>query len=153
VLSLGLYANAALGFNALTLQTYGRLRYVFTVNVACIGLCVGLSMLLIPRHGAMGAAAAISVTLVVQNVLNQLGLARAVGIAPFDRRYTRPYAMVLVGGGGLWAVEALTRPPLVAGLALVAVISVVLIRLNRDRLQVAETFPEIQSVPLLGRLL
>jgi O-antigen/teichoic acid export membrane protein len=152
VLSLGLFANAALGFNALTLQTYGRLRYVFTVNMACVALALTLAALLIPDHGAMGAAIAISVTLVAQNLLNQLGLARGVGITPFDRRYLRPYVMVGVACGGLWLVELTLGPPLLVGLALVGLLTVGLLRFNRQHLRLAETFPELTVLPLLSRL-
>jgi len=151
VLSLGLYVNAALGFNALTLQTYGRLRYVFVVNMACLAVTLGLDATLIPRYGAAGAAAAISATLVLQNVLNQLGLARAVGITPFDRQYTRSYLTVAVAAGALWLVQVELSPPLFLGLVLVAIASTIVVSLNRDLLRVGETFPEAHAIPVLRR--
>jgi O-antigen/teichoic acid export membrane protein len=153
ILGGGFYVNAALGFNALTLQTWGRVRWVVTVNLASALLNVVLSVLLVPAHGAAGAAAAIATTLVVQNLLNQIGLGGGFGVGTFDRGYAGVYGTIAVAFAAVVAVQALLDPPLVIGLLVVAVASLVVLDRCRTSLAVEETFPELARIPVLGRLL
>ena len=73
VLAFGYYFNAALGFNADTLRIYGKLRLTVVIDFLAMFVSVGLSLMLIPRYGAVGAAIATSVTLIIYNILNQIG--------------------------------------------------------------------------------
>lgn len=152
VLATGLYLNAALGFNALTLQTYGRLRFVVAVNLAVVALNVGLNVVLIPAYGALGVAVASALTLVAQNLLNQAGLAATLGQRVVDARYTRVYVVVAGAAGALWALQVLARPPLAVGLVAAALATVAVFAGTRNLLAVGESFPELRRVPLLGRL-
>ena len=45
ILSLGMYFNAALGFNGLTLKVIGRVRYVVILNLFAAGANVALNLL------------------------------------------------------------------------------------------------------------
>jgi O-antigen/teichoic acid export membrane protein len=152
LLSSGYYFNAALGFNALTLQTYGKLRYIFTVNIAAAILNVLLSLVLIPPFGAVGVAIAAASTLVLQNVLFQAGLGRGIGVTLFERRYWRMYAVITAGALALAAVELGVEPPAPVAFALAALVAAVVFVANRDLLEIETTFPELRRVPLLGRL-
>jgi O-antigen/teichoic acid export membrane protein len=152
LLSSALYVNAALGFNAEMLLVNARLRYLLAVNVVCAGLDIGLCWVLVPDHGAMGVAVANATTIVAQNLLNQLGL-RGLGIGVVDRRYAGAYATVAIGGVAVWLVQEALAPPLAITLVVAGVVSLLVLRANRHRLDVEHTFPEILSVPIVGRLL
>ena len=152
ILAAGYYFSAALGFNAITLQIYGRLRYVMGVNVSCAILNVVLSLALIPGLGALGVAIANGGTLVCMNLLNQAGLGRGIGVPLFEWRYARLYVVIAVCAAALAAIQAAAGPPFLVALALAAVASLVVLRLNRGLLDLESTFPELRHVPLLGRL-
>lgn len=151
ILSSGYYLNAALGFNALTLQIWGKLRWVVVVNLTAGSTSVVGAVVLVPRFGAAGAAASVALALVVQNAGNQIGL-RRIGIPALDGATARLYGLIGVAVGVLTAVEVLAEPHLVAGLALVAATWIALVRAGRDHLAVGETFPELRSLPVVGRL-
>jgi O-antigen/teichoic acid export membrane protein len=152
ILSIGFYFNAALGYNALTLATYGKLGYVVKVNLTAAVVNLTLAFALIPPYGAMGVVVANATTLILQNVLNQMGLRRRVGIPAFDRRYVRPYLVVAGVAAALAAVQLAVDPPIVVGLVLAAAASAVVFVANRDLLAIETTFPELLRVPLLRRL-
>jgi O-antigen/teichoic acid export membrane protein len=153
LLSFGFYFNAALGFNALTLQIAGRIRYVVGVNVVCALANVALSLVLVRAYGALGAAVANCITLVLLNVLNQAGLPRAVGVGMPARPYARCYAIIGIAGAAVWVVQAVLSPSLAGALCIAALASLGVLFLTRDVLAVTSTFPELSRLPLLGRLL
>lgn len=149
LLATGYYVNSALGFNMVTLQAYGKVRFLFAVNVACAVLNLALSLALAPTHGAVGVASANCVTLVVQNLACQLGLRATLGTALIDRAYLRVYVSLVAVTGLLWAIQWLARPDLLVCLVLTAVASLGLLALNRPMLALASQFPELQRVPVL----
>jgi O-antigen/teichoic acid export membrane protein len=149
LISLGLYWNAALGFNALTLQTFGRLRYIVAVNVGCLVVNIVANILLIERYGALGVAIATAATVFLQNALNQVGLHK-IGIPAFELKYARPYVSVAVGAGALWAMERLIAPPLVIGLVAAAGVTLAVFGVNRSLLRVGDAFPELTRIPVFG---
>jgi O-antigen/teichoic acid export membrane protein len=152
VLSGGFYFNAALGYNTLTLMTHGELRYVTKVNIAAAIVNIALSVVAIPRYGAVGVAVANTVTLVVQNVLNQLGLGRRIGVPLFEWRYVRPYAVITVAVAALGAIQLGLHPAPVVGVACAGLATVAVFALNRDVLEIEATFPELMRVPGVRRL-
>lgn len=152
LLALGHYGNAALGFNGLTLRVYGQVRYLFGVEILTALTCLAISLPLIPRYGALGAAIGSSATLLLQNALYQAGLGRNTGILIFDRRCLRVYGSLVFATLALYAFQRLTgNPYMVFSAAILVCIGVLLF--NRKALRVAETFPELLRVPLVGRLL
>lgn len=152
ILACGYYFNAALGFNAMTIQIYGRLRYVLGVNVATAVLNVALSLALIPEFGATGVAVANAAALVCQNLLFQVGLGRGIGVPMFEWRYLRLYVVIVAAAGALAAVQLALSPPVLLAVALVVAASLAVLVLNRGLLELGETFPELERVPLLARL-
>jgi len=152
VLSVGYYFGAALGFNTLTLMTYGKLRYIVKVNVTAAGVNLIGSVALIPRYGALGAAIANAGTIVLQNVLNQIGLRRAIGIPAFPRRYARVYVIVVAAALALAGTQAaLSLPAAVTPLLAVVAFAAILL-FTRHTLDVRSTFPEVLQIPLMRRL-
>ena len=153
VLALGSYLNAALGYNYHTLSVYGRVRYLVATDIASAVFGLVLNLLLIPRYGALGAAISVSASLLANNLLNHIGMMGSTGIDLFQPKYWRVYATVVAGIVALLFVEFLLQPPLFLAIALVGLVGVLLIRLNRDVMEVGETFPELARLPVARWLL
>jgi O-antigen/teichoic acid export membrane protein len=151
LLSLGYYCNAALGFNGLTLRVYGLVRYVVVISVVAAAVNVSLNLVLIPWRGAVGAGIATAATMIAHNVLKQVGLRRGTGISVFERRHGRVYVVIAVATGGLLAAQWALAPGPVLALAMVAGASCGVLGLSRRSLRVADMFPELLRVPVLGR--
>lgn len=143
VLAIGYYFNAALGFNADTLRVYGKLRYTVAIDFLAMLVSLGLSLLLIPRYGALGAAIGTCATLVMYNLLNHLGLKFATAINLFEWRYLRVYVSVVLGTLGLTIFQKLVSPPIYVGLVLAGLISVLVLWASRSVLNIEQTFPEL----------
>ncbi len=152
LLGLGYYLNVCFGFNVQTLHVYGRLRWIAVANISVAVLNIALSLLLIPRFGAVGVAIAHAATLFSQNILNHLGL-RGLGFRLLDVGYLRIYLSVIAGIAGVWLVEQVVGPPAPVSFVLAAVASAGVLLVNRRSLRLTETFPELVSVPVVGRLL
>lgn len=153
VLSLGYYANAAVGFNGLTLNVFGRVRAVVAANVAAALLNVALNLALIPLWGAAGAATATASTLALQNVMRQLALRRGTGVPAFEPAYTRTYASIVVAIAAVAATCWLLDLAVVPALALCAVASIAVLAVSRHDLQIGDAFPELARLPVVGAFL
>jgi O-antigen/teichoic acid export membrane protein len=108
LLVLGHLVNGVLGLTAGILMMSGRSRLFFWNNLAAVLLNLGLSLLLIPRHGVFGAAiASFSGTALLLGafVVEAWWLE---GIHPFDRLFAKPFIAAAV----ILAVDlALVRLP------------------------------------------
>ena len=149
LLSVGYYVSVLLGFNTYTLQVCGRLRYLVVVNVVVAVLNVAVSLLLVERFAAVGVAAANLAALVVQNLLNQWALRKAIGTSFIDRSCLRCYASILIATAGLWIFQTLVDAPLVVDLGLALAASVFVVLASRNAIELAGTFPKLRRVPLL----
>ncbi len=152
LLAVGYYFNAALGFNGLTVKTFGRIGYSVAISSAAAVTNVILNFVLIPRYGPLGAALGTLATLVAHNLLKQFGLRLGTGIPLFRVSSIPLYATVALGSGGLYLLVerfdlSLAAAALPALLPVVAVIAVA----RRD-LRIEDTFPELARLPLVGRL-
>lgn len=146
LLAIGYYFNAALGFNADTLRIYGRLRYAVTVDFVAMFVSLVLYLILIPRFGAVGAAVGTCGTLVIYNILNHLGLRFRTKISLFQPRYLRVYASIILATLGLTVLQSSLSLPIYIGIPLVALISLIVLLLNRDTLNIEQTFPELLRI-------
>lgn len=149
LLAFGYYFNAALGFNSDTLRIHGRLRYTVAVDFVAMLVNLGLSLMLIPRFGAMGAALGTCGTLVLYNILNHLGLKFATDINLFERRYLKVYASIILGALGLTILQSVTSMPIYIGLVLAGLISLIALLINRDVLNIEQTFPELLRIQIV----
>jgi len=113
---------------------------------------VGLSLLLIPRYGALGAAIGTCGTLVMYNLLNHLGLKFATAINLFEWRYLRVYVSVVLGTVGLTVFQNLVSPPIYVGLILAGLTSLIVLLINRSVLNIEQTFPELLRFQLVRLL-
>jgi O-antigen/teichoic acid export membrane protein len=148
LLASGFYLNMSLGFNTLTLQTFGRLKFTFAVDVGTMAAFWIIALWTIPTHGARGAAAATAISLVVLNLGAQVGVWR-MGLTFFDRTYASVYISVAAAIGACWAVGSAIDPPLPIAVVVVAVVSLVVLWGARHRLDVIGTFPELARIPIL----
>jgi O-antigen/teichoic acid export membrane protein len=149
LLSLGYYFNAGLGFNNYTLRVFGKVRYLFIVDLILTIVTILIYWVLIPRYGAMGAAVATSGSLIAQNLLYQMGLKLQTNVSFFHKRYLRVYLTIILGATGAVLFQLLLDPPIYIDLGIAALISLLILRINHQALNVRETFPEILRLPLV----
>ena len=153
LLSFGAYTNAALGFNGLTLRVFGFIRYTIVINVVAAVANVILNLTLIPPLGALGAAISTMATMIIHNILKQLGLRRGTGIDVFAWQYLRVYVLIALAAGMLALVQWLWHPNVIVGLALAVLASLIVVLANRRLLRVEDTFPELLRLPFMRTLL
>ncbi|HET7473156.1 MAG TPA: flippase [Candidatus Limnocylindrales bacterium] len=152
VLAVGHYVNAALGFNALTLRVQGAVRHIVAVDVLSAVVNVLASLVLIGRFGALGAALATTVTLILQNILYQAGLVRG-PIGWPERRTLGVYVQLGVVAAVLLAIQSILALPFILGLVVAGAASLLVVLLNRATLRLDVYFPELRKVPVLSRIL
>ena len=153
ILSIGYYFNAALGFNGVTLKVYGRLKYIVTINLGAIAACFAASWLLIPSYGAIGAAAATGSTLIVHNLLKQVGLHRATSVDPLDRGYLSVYGWIVLAVLATLLPQWMLPVHPAVSVVLALAVSLAVLRRTRHALALTETFPEIARLPVVRSLL
>jgi O-antigen/teichoic acid export membrane protein len=149
LLAIGYFVNAALGFNGLTVQMLGRVRYVMLMNVGVLAWMIAANLLLVPKWGAKGAVIAVLSTLVVHNVGKQAGLGFGAEVGVVDRRHAVVIATLVLVGVSVNVVTAVLQPPLAVGLLLIAVVSALVLRLLGPALELGSTFPELGRFRLL----
>lgn len=148
ILALGHFLRTSLGFNALTLRVYDRVRLIVSVDLLAVILGGAAGVLLIPLLGALGAALANAATTLVHGLLYQAG-ARSLGIAFPDSDHLRLLSSIVGAGLLLLAVQTLWTPPLLVGIALALSFFFVLIVWHGKRLEIAGTFPELEKISRL----
>ncbi len=152
LLIAGTYFDAALGFNKLTLQIMGKTQLVMFANLGSAVVNLFLSLILIPRFGARGAAVAASATLILYNLTMQVSLRQVPGLRSFDRRYGAFYLSLGLACGGLVMFRASGIGNLLFGVVVVALGSLMVLGLSRKHLEVRQTFPELLKFPMVRAL-
>lgn len=103
---------------------------------------VGLNIVLIPRHGMIGAAIAWSVSILLHNLLPVFQVNRWVGLQPFTRDLLRAAVIGTVSFGVLGVLSRSILGPsilaMLASLTLCTGVFVALTMRDRERLQLAE---------------
>lgn len=153
LLSVGSFIYVMLAMSGHALKAVGRVRELLRVDFTVLSLGILLTLLLIPRFGAMGGAAAYAITSITHAGLYQVMLARSTGVRLLPVGFGRLYAYLLVVVGVVFAIGTLLSPPLWVGVILAAVAWLVVLVRAAEQLQVDRTFPELLRVPVLGRLL
>jgi O-antigen/teichoic acid export membrane protein len=110
---------------------------------------LGLSLILIPRYGALGAAIGTAGTLVVHNILNHAGLKFTTKVNLFQWQYLKVYAGITLGAFGLALFQILVSPPIYIGLLLAGAISLIVLLTNRNLIRMQQTFPELLRFKLV----
>lgn len=163
LLSLGYFFQTAIGFNNLTLRVHKRLGFLMLTDLAAVAVQIVLSLLLFPRLGAVGAAAATLITLVAHALLMQAGLHRYGAAGGASWGHLRMYGGAALAGLLLGVTGWLLPPEMFAGWRLIATVglaavvaglaSVALLRVGRDVIHIEQLFPELTRLPVIRTLL
>ena len=153
ILAVGAYAKCAIGFSTATLKVLGRVRYLAVSNLLSAGLNLALNLILIPRFGIIGAAAAMSGTLCADALIKHEGLRRATGLSLWQGTLRRPYANLAMVAFAvvLFRLTGISDPAMLGGAAVAATLAVLLV--SRSTLGIREVFPELARVPLVRMVL
>jgi O-antigen/teichoic acid export membrane protein len=151
LLSLGYYFSTALGFNGLTIRVFGKMRYVVVINILAALVNLSINLLLIPMYGAIGAAIGTCGTMIVHNILKQIGLRLSTNVKMFEWRYFKVYGVIVVSAIGLLLIQRLAGSHIYIEIPLVALVSFLVLVLNRNSLNVGQIFPELLRFPLARR--
>jgi O-antigen/teichoic acid export membrane protein len=87
--TLGQLVNCGVGSVGYLLLMSGHERRLIRVQMGMAAVMVGLSIVLVPIWGIVGAAAAAAITNVGMNVRNLREVREALGISPYNRSYLR----------------------------------------------------------------
>jgi O-antigen/teichoic acid export membrane protein len=98
ILAIGQLVNVGTGAASNLLVMAGRARLTLVTSILFLGLSLLLDLLLIPRHGLLGAAVANAGAMVVVNLLRLWLVHRVLGLGPYDHRFLRPLAAGLAAG-------------------------------------------------------
>ena len=85
VLAGAMLVATGCGMVDMVLAMAGRTSWNLVNVLIALGVTIGLDVLLIPRFGALGAAAGLACAMVANNVLPLVQVGRAVGLHPFGR--------------------------------------------------------------------
>ncbi|MEV6595647.1 polysaccharide biosynthesis C-terminal domain-containing protein [Actinoplanes sp. NPDC051346] len=134
VLAAAMGVNVGLGLVQTVLLMSGNSRGHLIATVSGLTLNVGLCLVLIPRHGALGAAIAWSAGIVCENVLAAVLARRALGEALFGRTLVVSALAVTAATGAAAATGVLVAGRGLTGLAVaLAIVAVGAAALLADR--------------------
>ena len=109
ILLAGQVANVATGSVGFILVMVGRTGWDLVVYAGSVAFDVLVAVLLIPRFGIEGAAAAGALTLAVSNAARLALVWRFLRIQPFTRSYLRLLLPAAVSAAAAWAVHTALR--------------------------------------------
>ena len=96
ILAVGTFVSAATGPAGGIVLMSGRSKVVLWTGIALASLNISLHIVLIPKWGIVGAAAATGGTVAIANILNVILGWRLMDLQPYDRRILRPLAIAAV---------------------------------------------------------
>lgn len=149
VTALGFWFQSSTGFAPILLATAGRLRFLFWANIASLAIGIASSFWLIPRYQAWGAALAMTITLVLGNIVRQLGL-RGLPPGMADRRVARPFLVMVAGLILATLLQQVAHLGFVLAVLVSAAITLAALAVTLPYLDVANTFPELLKLPVAG---
>ncbi len=107
ILVIGQAINVSVGAAGFVLIMAGRTGWDLTVYALSATLDLVLSLLLVPKFGIEGAAAAQAITITCSNLFRLYLVQRFVGIFPWDRPYARLALPAIACGVAMLVAEAL----------------------------------------------
>ncbi len=144
------YCAAALGLNHYTITALGRGRFMLLSNLLALVIALVTAFTLIPPYGALGAALSVSLSLLAHQLIQLIGL-RGTGILRFDRPtfslFAQTVSVFLALASARQFIAQSTLMAAMTALLLVAAFLVIL-RVNRNVLQIGTTFPELTRLPI-----
>jgi len=153
MLSLAYFIHVIFAFNGVTLKVLGKIRLIVTLNIVTPIIIVLFNLLLIPHYGAIGAAVATTTGLIMQDLLRQLVLWReGCGVSFFEKRYASFFVVLGSSALGLYLIQLFMPNNVYIAFSLAFAVSAFVLWLVKKHLKIADTFPEILRLPLVGRL-
>jgi O-antigen/teichoic acid export membrane protein len=148
VLSFGYYVHATFGLNSRMLNVVGKVRPLLIADLAVTVASIAASWWLISRQGALGGAISFALTLLMHAFVKKALLQRYASVRLFGRDRMRAYYVIIAATLALYVFQHTFAPPLLLGLLLAAILSLVVVWLSRQQLDVESVFPELQRLPL-----
>ncbi|OGD27397.1 MAG: hypothetical protein A2Y56_03390 [Candidatus Aminicenantes bacterium RBG_13_63_10] len=109
VLAGGWAAHALLGLGGTVITMSGRSKLQLLNNIFLLAVNVALHLLLIPRYGILGAAAATAGSVVLYDILTLAEVRFLLGLSPFRPDLLKPLAAVGLAVGGSLALGSIFR--------------------------------------------
>lgn len=153
LLAAGQFIDSAAGFNAATLRVTGQVRWLVAVHMAGAATTIGISVVLIPSMGALGAGIGTAAGLLFYTVLKQVALQQGSGVRALDGAYKKPYLTIAGVTMALLMVRILWPAELWILVTSIVLGSVAVFLSARVTLSISETFPELVRSPLLRKIL
>ncbi|MEE9398192.1 MAG: oligosaccharide flippase family protein [Methylococcales bacterium] len=153
ILAVGIFLNAAFGYNADMLRVLNRVRVIVAIDLTVALLALLLFVLLIPQFGALGGAIASCAVIVTQNFFYQMVLVRTGAVKLIDLRFLKVLFIVIGAAAGLFIVQQIFAPPIHVGFMLAAVTSLLVLSLAGPTLRVETAFPEFTRIAAMRWLL
>ncbi|EMI16418.1 Polysaccharide biosynthesis protein [Rhodopirellula maiorica SM1] len=141
--SMGLYLNAAFGFNALTLRVFKSVRTIMKIDLGAGLLALILNVIVVPIYGPLGGAIVSSFVMIVQNVAYQVVVMKAGQLKGIPAEIARIHAAIIVIAVALLLVQTMLVLPVAVGLAVAVVLTLIVWATFLKTLQIRELFPEI----------
>ena len=145
-------ANAVLSVSALSLKAFGMLRWMLVIELSATLVTATLAIGWIPAWGAVGAGWAVAIGSLGQGLLTFAAMQWLTGLRPLTRRSIGLGLSVVAATLTLWGIQQTWALPLWASVPAAGVLSTAVLFINRDLLSLANTFPELGRIPLVGRL-
>jgi O-antigen/teichoic acid export membrane protein len=152
VLSLAHYVHAISSVSALSLKAFGMLRWMLVIELGATLVTAALAIGWIPAWGAVGAGWAVGVGSLGQGLLTFAAMQWLTGLRTLTRRSIGLGLSVVAATLTLWGIQQVWALPLWASVPAAGVLSTAVLVVNRDLLTIANTFPELGRIPLVGRL-
>ncbi len=144
-IALGFYIRIIFGLAPRTLKVLGEMRAVISIDVITLIFALLVSLWLIPRYGATGAAISACLTMVFHGLSNQIALYRITQIGLWDRASSKLYASITLSVVALSAFRWLIAiNPWILGLIAIGLTGALLI-LFRQQFAIAHNFPELDA--------
>lgn len=118
--AVGQLFNCAVGSVGYLLLMSGNQLQLIKIQACNAALMIALSLMLVPRFGITGAAAAAAFTVVTTNLWSLAAVSRNLGLSPYNASYRKIVLPALVSGAALLLLQALMRAQpawMIAGLA------------------------------------
>jgi O-antigen/teichoic acid export membrane protein len=90
IMAWGGLVNAATGTSGVLLDMSGHTRLKLLNSTVAVGSGIGLSVVLIPPFGLVGAAVASAAPLIIVNLMRLVEVAVLIRVTPYDRSYVKP---------------------------------------------------------------
>ena len=151
VLTGAYFLDAVFGLSSRILKVLGLVRIVVIQDLISIVVALSVGWILIPQYGTLGAAIAVAVSILLLDALRMMTLYRRTEIRLFHAEFLKPLLTTLSSAAALVAFRSVGDPGFVLGSLLVIAASGIVVFVNRDTLQVDETFPELRRLAFLKR--